>query len=236
MNGSEMIPLLPKDLDESDTSSEISAELENVPSRNIIDKINIENFTSENTEDFEQENVVESMNKLVDEEFETKLKIENNNKIFPQFESYEDEEAPLFEEIWKRPSDSENEPNLNQNKLFEQTAGTHSSKVPSDLVNDSDKILKGNKKKKHMAMRMAYQKTGARSEEQAFNVNMKQQMLIPDNNGSLIEEEAKSNSNLNLSTSSRSYRPGIPKSKSSAYSNHSGAVSASSSYQPLQYK
>ena len=140
MNGSEMIPLLPKDLDESDTSSEISAELENVPSRNIIDKINIENFTSENTEDFEQENVVQSMNKLVDEEFETKLKIESNNKIFQQFESYEDEEAPLFEEIWKRPSDSENEPNLNQNKLFEQTAGTHSSKVPSDLVNDSEKF------------------------------------------------------------------------------------------------
>mmetsp|Transcript_5295 Transcript_5295/g.6061 ORF Transcript_5295/g.6061 Transcript_5295/m.6061 type:complete len:254 (+) Transcript_5295:511-1272(+) len=86
-------------------------------------------------------------------------------------------------------------------------------------------------------MRMAYQKGAARSEEQAFNPHVRQPMLMPDIKNSLIEEEIKSNSNLNLSTSSRSYRPGAIKPKSTIYSHHSAAmsVSSNSNYQTPQF-
>jgi hypothetical protein len=71
-------------------------------------------------------------------------------------------------------------------------------------------------------MRQMYKKSTARSDEQAFHMHLRQPMLISEGKGSSIEEEAKSNSNLNLSTTSRSYKPGIIIPKSNVYSQHSG--------------
>jgi cold shock CspA family protein len=70
-----------------------------------------------------------------------------------------------------------------------------------------------------------YQRYTARSDEQALNVHMRQPILEIGDKHSLIEEENKSGSQLNLSTSSRSYRPGFNKSKSTVYSNDGSVLS-----------
>lgn len=80
----------------------------------------------------------------------------------------------------------------------------------------------------HASTRQAYGRTKASSDDQAFEIHNRQPTLVPNVKNSLIEEEAKSNSNLNLSTSSRSYKPGVAKSKYSAYSQHSDSMSVSS--------
>jgi hypothetical protein len=80
----------------------------------------------------------------------------------------------------------------------------------------------------HASTRQAYGKTKAFSDDQAFEMHNRQPTLVPDVKGSLIEEEAKSSSNLNLSTSSRSYKPGVAKTNYSVYSQHSDNVSVSS--------
>ena len=78
-------------------------------------------------------------------------------------------------------------------------------------------------------MRAFYKKGAVRSDEQAFNFHMRQTPLADTVGSSCIEEENKSTSNLNLSTSSRSYKPGISKSNSIVESNGSSNMNT-----PLQ--
>ena len=239
ISGNEFIPLLENVDEDSDPSSDESTELVTEPLKDVkIQNMLLEN--QQNEDDTHQQNLFQSMNKFVDEEFETKLNL-NDNKPHQTFETVdiEDDEAPLFSEIWKRPSESESDQNLDLSKEVEKPINEVSYGPPPGLTKDTSTSSKQakNKKKNHGAMRMAYQKTAARSEEQAFNVNMRQPILIPNNKSSLIEEEAKSSSNLNLSTSSRSYRPGSSKPKTNIYSHHSAtmSVSSTSNYTTPQY-
>lgn len=92
------IPLL-VDENDSDISSEKSTELITNSTVQPSSKKNVQSATYENKDD-----IYANMSKFVDEEFETKLNIEENknNSVFED----PDDDAPLFDEIWKRPSEA----------------------------------------------------------------------------------------------------------------------------------
>jgi len=104
-----------------------------------------------------------------------------------------------------------------------------------DYIEKPIKLNQTGKRKNHDYMREGYQKIPARSDEQSFLPHKRQQPLIVVGGNSLIEEENKSKSNLNLSTSSRSYKPGISKAKSICSDDSTSLFKPSfSSYYPGQ--
>jgi cold shock CspA family protein len=220
-------PIIFEETDDSDTSSEKSTEV--VPS----------NLKPSNAPNFKVSGPISDrgigVHKFIESEIDSKLNLAGNTKTHSAFEDpdVDDDEEPLFSEIWKRPSETSDDQNLNLNQpaVSESQVNFSSAQPPPGLSKGTESPSKGRagKGSKRDFMRMAYQKAPARSDEQAFSVHMRQPILDPKSKDSLIEEEVKSSSNLNLSTSSRCYKPGIAKSKSTIYSQPSGAMSVSSS-------
>lgn len=228
----QFIPLLPESEDDSDgSSSEKSTEL-------VAEPVKIKNkkTISKPLEDSDQDNadidIYNSMNKFMDDDFDTKLTLSNvhkSNSVFGRSDHHGGVE-PFFTEIWNKPTGNVdhaknaqkpsllNEPNSPLN--ISRTQGPPGLAKGKNGQGNED-IERQMPKKKNDNLRAIYQKGIARSDEQAFNFHMRQQVLTNNENDSLIEEEAKSTSNLNLSTSSRAYKPGITKSKSIIYSNES---------------
>lgn len=228
----EFVPLLPETEDDSDgSSSEKSTELVAEPV-----KIKNQKTISKPLEDSDQDNpdidIYNSMNKFMEDDFDTKLSLNNvhkSNSVFGRSDHWGVE--PFFTEIWNKPTGNVdhtnniqkpillNEPNSPLN--ISQTQGPPGLGMGKKVQGKEDTERQTTRKKNNDSLRAIYQKGIARSDEQAFNFHMRQQILTNNENDSLIEEEAKCTSNLNLSTSSRAYRPGITKSKSISQSSGS---------------
>ena len=141
----------------------------------------------------------------------------------------------MFSDIWKRTEEDD----LLPSTQFDSSEQTNNTKRLNEvsLIQDpsgfSENELSLNKnsqyakKKNSKEWRDKYQRSSVRSDDQHFNFHTRQSELVVPNKNPLIEEETKSGNNLNLSTSSRSYRPGISKSKSIIFQNEDQSLSTS---------
>jgi len=138
--GNELIPLLPEENDDSDASSDKSTEL---VTESLKDESHIPKDEQHSEDDIGQQNLFQRMSKFVDNELEAKLSLDDD-KLHQPFENpdVEDDEAPLFSEIWKRPSESDSDKNLHIPKETEKHNKEFSSKAPPGLVKDSNNISK----------------------------------------------------------------------------------------------
>uniref|UniRef100_A0A7S3NTR8 CSD domain-containing protein n=1 Tax=Euplotes crassus TaxID=5936 RepID=A0A7S3NTR8_EUPCR len=240
VTGQELVPLLHIDEDDSDTDSEKSAELLSAPILLDRPEVRVSGGLSQNGEETENSKPNDKINKLIADEPEAKYANDTPTKQELLLKNEEDDDSYILNDIWNRPQDdSDKRSNDSNTPKFQPNLFSPPKPAPTKKEESSNsKMSRENKKKRNMAMRLAYQKgSGARSDEQAFNVQKRHPILMQNDKRSLIEEEVKSSSNLNLSTSSRSYKPGGPKSQHSFYSNPSGpmSVSSSSNYQAQKY-
>lgn len=224
-----------------DSSSEKSTELiTEVGPPNVIAPVTKElDNQNDSSKDID---VYHSVTNFLDDDFDTKLKLDTEENNYNKMDKKEiDNDVPLgfSDDIWNKPSNL-NSQNLTLNKqdpFQSSSASTNISQKhgPPGLSNasgtseneTSDNAVK--KKRTKERMRSFYKKAAVRSDEQAFNFHMRQQVFTDGVASSYIEEENKSTSNLNLSTSSRSYKPSAGKANSAVGSHDSFNIS-----QPMQ--
>lgn len=217
LTGKEFVPLLRNEeaTSDDDTSSAESLELATNTPQAKVDAQKPKSVVDNDDNEFD---VFHSIGKFVDDELEQKLHLDDHPKDSNFGKQSDDEEHHFSIDIWNKPTEAYPQPQsakLGSSSNISYTQGPPglSKEKPSDQNIHEEKQ---SRRKNHDSMRMMYQKTTARSDEQAFNIHMRQKPMLPAD-GSLIEEENKSSSNLNLSTSSRSYKPGFNKSRSTAF-------------------
>lgn len=166
------------------------------------------------------QNIQKSMSALVDDDSNDDDNEDSNQiSIISQLKKLEDQRINGKNKSYWRPNymgSKYNPGTFIEDPVWLNEPDKEDSREEDDERSDDEEkkaaILAANQKKKNM--KMLYKKGDAKSEDKSFQSLYRHPILSLEGPNSLIEEENKTKSNLNLSTSSRSYKPGMMKAKS----------------------